>query len=342
MAIKKIAVVGGGIIGCSTVYHLSTLFPTHQCTITLISEKFSPYTTSDLSGGTIIPFDVTNPPCCDSVEGVGDIRRWARETIDHVEQLYLSRDAARIGVNHVYGCEAFGKELETPWWATLTHGFRRVTDKGELRAFNIPDECKTVFFFGLYSIDCRLYLPWLMENFQKNGGSVKQQKVTDLAKLRGEYDIVINCTGLGSSQLVADKELFPISGEAISVNAPWIKNFLVVKCSSKYIYVYPRTEDVLLGGTCVVNDWNTASNPEVSQSQLNACQETMPSLKNARVMSTWVGLRPGRSKIRLDYDKSFQDMTVIHCYGHGSKGISLHWGCAVEIEKMVSAILQEK
>ena len=344
---KKIAIVGGGIIGCSTAYRLSTVLPSDKCQITLISDKFSPHTTSDLSSGCLIPFDVTYPPSSDSVEGVGDIRRWARETIDHAQKLYLSPDVVEVGITHIYGCEAIAVGLdsdtiEDPWWTYLTHGFRRITDEEEKKAFNVPSGYNNVISFGLYLLDSRVYLPWLMSNFRKNCGIVKQQKITDLAKLAKEYDIVINCTGLGAYDLVSDKDIFPISGEAMSLNAPWLKNFVVlIDGTQDFTYIYPRSSDVVVGGTSKVNDWNDKSNVETSVSRLEACRKVMPGLEKARVMSTWVGLRPGRSKIRLTCDTMLPDssVTIIHCYGHGSKGISLHWGCALEIEKMVSKII---
>ena len=343
---KKIVIVGAGIIGCSTAYHLSTLFSTSQCQITLISDRFSPYTTSDKSSGCIIPFDVTDPPCSDSVEGTGDIRRWARETIDHVEGLYHSPEVAQIGVTHAYGCEALagheGPDEEEPWWTYLTHGFRRVTSKEEKKAFNIPDEYDNVVFFGMYFIDCRVYLPWLMKNFKKNGGIMEQQKVSDLNQLSSKYDIVINCTGLEASTLVPDKDVFPVSGEAISVSAPWLKNFVVLVNlkANELMYVYPRSSEVLLGGSAKVKDYNSESDVKLSESRLEACKKFVPGLENARVLGSWVGLRPCRSKIRLTSDKMPDSGAIIvHCYGHGSKGISLHWGSALEVGRLVLKIV---
>lgn len=49
----RIAVVGAGVVGLSTAMCVSKLVP--RCSITVISDKFSPDTTSDVAAGMLIP-----------------------------------------------------------------------------------------------------------------------------------------------------------------------------------------------------------------------------------------------------------------------------------------------
>lgn len=61
------------------------------------------------------------------------------------------------------------------------------------------------------------------------------------------------------------------------------------------------------------------------------------------ILDDWVGLRPGRDgDVRLETEllRVHEDISegvpaatlpVIHCYGHGGCGHSLHWGCAREV-----------
>ena len=338
---KRVAVVGAGVIGSSTALHLNESLR-NKCEITLISEHFSPNTTSDKSSGAILPFEVTRDPVSDSVEGIGDIGRWSKDTIEHMHTLFNSCNASKVGLTHVYGCDGVKEEnAEAPWWANHAHGFRRVVDKEERKAFNIPEDCGTVFFFGTYVIDCRMYLPWMMEQFKKNGGTIVQKKVSNLSELYSSYDVIINCTGLGAFSLVNDTNLFPISGEAASFAAPWIKNFIILPPGEDGVFpvVYPRAFDVVCGGTSNCNDWSSKVDPSSSSSVVESCKAAFPSLMNAELLSTWVGLRPARQQIRLTCDQSSDKPALIHCYGHGSKGVSLHWGCALEIGRLVNKIV---
>lgn len=49
------------------------------------------------------------------------------------------------------------------------------------------------------------------------------------------------------------------------------------------------------------------------------------------------GVRPARvggSRLELETIQGNKAVPVIHNYGHGSKGIMLHWGCAGDVVKM--------
>lgn len=68
-------------------------------------------------------------------------------------------------------------------------------------------------------------LPYLLERFKNAGGVSKQGKVTDIVELErlGQFDVVVNCTGLGARELIADEtDLHPIRGQVNRVKAPWM------------------------------------------------------------------------------------------------------------------------
>lgn len=64
MAAPRVAVVGAGLIGLSTALRIAEVNP-NCCSITLLSEQFSPNTTSDVAAGMLIPH--TYPGACQLV-----------------------------------------------------------------------------------------------------------------------------------------------------------------------------------------------------------------------------------------------------------------------------------
>ena len=42
------------------------------------------------------------------------------------------------------------------------------------------------------------------------GGTVQQRKINDLSEIAQEFDLVVNCTGLGSKELFKDDKLTPV------------------------------------------------------------------------------------------------------------------------------------
>ncbi|KAK6043746.1 hypothetical protein COOONC_18749 [Cooperia oncophora] len=65
----------------------------------------------------------------------------------------------------------------------------------------------------------------------------------------------------------------------------------------------------------------------------------VPALKKAKVMSHHVGLRPGRSDVRLEAEiktSNGKKVLIVHNYGHGGSGVTLFWGCAMDVVKIIS------
>lgn len=60
------------------------------------------------------------------------------------------------------------------------------------------------------------------------------------------------------------------------------------------------SDSVILGGTHQYNDFNLEASVEDDQFIMQGCQKMIPGLRHAPVLKQWVGLRPGRSSIRLE------------------------------------------
>lgn len=174
-----------------------------------------------------------------------------------------------------------------------------------------------------------------------SGGLILTRRIEDLWELHPSFDIVVNCSGLGSRQLAGDSKIFPVRGQVLKVQAPWVKHF--IRDSSGLTYIYPGVSNVTLGGTRQKGDWNLSPDAEISKEILSRCCALEPSLRGAYDLREKVGLRPTRPGVRLEKELLAQGswrLPVVHHYGHGSGGIAMHWGTALEATRLVNECVQ--
>ena len=213
----QLAVVGAGVIGLSCAYHLADKYGDKLAvSVTVIAEKFSPNTTSDKAGSFILPVDFARANADEELR----VRRWTVDTFKHFNSLYQSESAGEIGLCLLSGYEFKEHHRTSPWWKDLVFAFRSLPPSSvEVQMIKKPQNCQTVWAFSTYLVDCRQYLPWLMQAFIKKGGKVEQRKLSSLDEL-SHYDIVINCSGLGAAELVGDRDLRPVRAQLVLVRAP--------------------------------------------------------------------------------------------------------------------------
>jgi len=248
-------------------------------------------------------------------------------------------DAVKYGCGRVSGYELLSVKEEIPFWADCVPDFRRVgTRELELLGWgNFID----AFFFTSYYLECKTYLPLLLERFRSQGGKVQKRKLNNLDELAGLADVIVNCSGLASYHLVEDKSCFPIRGQVYKVRAPFQKFFV----SSEDHYIYPNHDVVTLSGTHQVNNWNTTVDKNDSKNIWEGVTSLVPSLIHATVLGEHVGLRPGRSTIRLETKLTpiaQKIIPVVHNYGHGGCGVTLHHGCARDAASLAKDALHKK
>lgn len=321
----RIAVVGAGVMGLSTAVCISESVP--RCSVTVMADKFSPDTTSDVAAGMLIPHTYPDIP-------IPKQKQWFKETFDHLFTIANSAEAGDAGVQLVSGWQVFLSPLsdEVPFWADVVLGYRRMTE-AELRKF--PQHVSGQAFTTL-KCEGPSYLPWLEKRLKSNGGLVLTRRIGDLWELCPSFDLVVNCSGLGSRKLVGDMEVFPVRGQVLKVQAPWLTHF--IRDGNGMTYIYPGTSSVTLGGTRQQGDWNLSPDADTSRDILSRCCALEPSLQGARAIRAMVGLRPCRPGVRLQKEHLHQadwTLPVVHHYGHGSGGISVHWGSALEAARLV-------
>lgn len=324
--VHQVCVIGAGIIGLSSA--LRILECIKDVEVTVISEHFSPNTTSDVAAGFWTPYRMGNTP--------NDlIKRWGGETFDYLFDLCNSPLAIQAGVHTLSGYLLFADKRMDIFWKDLVLNFRDMTPK-ELQMF--PDVKDGVFYTSIL-LTGSIYLPWIMSKFLAMGGKVKTAKVKSLSELTPRYDAIINCCALGNYELLNDHRMKPIRGQVMRVNAPWLKHFVIMDRPSTPVYIFPTFHNVVMGGTSQLGNWNLNTAEHDKKRILEDCARLVPSLKDPAIISEYVGLRPYRDVTRVDKEVHMEKdrrVVVINNYGHGGCGLSTFWGCAKDVVQLLA------
>ncbi|XP_064912728.1 D-aspartate oxidase isoform X3 [Columba livia] len=152
MAAPKVAVIGAGVVGLSTALCIVETCP--SCSVTVLSDQFSPNTTSNVAAGILIPHTYPGTP-------IHVQKQWFKETFTYLFALSNSNEASEAGVHLVSGWQIFKNtptpKEELPFWSDVVLGFRPMSE-AELQKF--PQHQFGQAFTTL-KCECPPYLLWL-------------------------------------------------------------------------------------------------------------------------------------------------------------------------------------
>lgn len=244
--------------------------------------------------------------------------------------LEVLRELAQIsgsGVSIVDGVLAADYETEIPDWFKLLnqdHDYDGEMPEGYVRCWR----------YSVPIIDMPEYLCWLEREVVKAGGRFEQRKVLGFEALLDRYDFVVNCTGMGSKELCNDDQLYPAKGQLIVVENPGVQDFFAERGDlTNLFYWMPQGKKVVIGGTAEEDFEHRDVDQHQVDRMLQKAQALEPRFASSSIIDTRVGFRPCRETVRLEADSS--DERLIHNYGHGGSGVSISWGCAQDLTKLV-------
>ena len=304
-------VVGAGVSGLSSAIRLLE----NDWKVSIWSSQLSPNTTSDVAAALWYPF-LSAP--------VEKTNVWGSETYDVLK--VLSR-FPQTGISMIQTYEYFREKQPDPYWKDYVDDFKRLKD-------DLPEGYSECFSFINSVIEMPIYLKWLMNRYEELGGKLIVKKVEDFSNISSDYNFIVNCTGIESKNLVNDDEVYPVRGQIIRVKTN-VKEMHLDQQISTLAYIVPRSNDMILGGVAQSNDWSLDTRIEDREHILEKCIKLIPELKNAEIIEDMVGLRPGRSEVRLEKEILF-GRPIIHNYGHGGSGVTLSWGCADDVVELAN------
>lgn len=316
MARWDAVVIGAGVSGLSTAIRLQQAGVQQ---VGIVSAAPPDESTSNLAAAIWFPTHV----------GPRDrVTTWGQATYDE-----FARTAAdpTTGVVMRESLMLYREPPATPWWAPAVRGIRPA------EASELPVGYQHGLRFVVPLAEMPRYLPWLLDRFTTAGGQVERRRLHDISEAAADAPVVINCSGLAARTLVGDTSVVPVRGQIVIVSNPGL--MMSVRDEEHPLgraYVHPRRDDCILGGTLEEGVWDTTVDEATAASILRRCQDLVPALADAPVLSHIVGLRPGRPTVRLDVDPHPPaDTILVHNYGHGGAGMTLSWGCADEVTRLV-------
>lgn len=307
-------VLGGGVSGLSAGIRL--LQAGH--TVTIWARDLSPHTTSNVAAAVWYPYKAYPE---ERVLG------WAAATFGVFSQLEAEPSA---GVMLREGIELFPYAAPDPWWKPAVPHFRHA-DVSEL-----PPGYADGYVFEAHVVAMDKYLPFLMRRFTELGGQIEQRTVATLDEAFQHDSLVVNCVGFHARELVGDQSMLAIRGQVVRVAQVGLTRFVLDDHGQDDIaYIVPRGDDIILGGVAQEGREGMAVDPETAVAIVQRCLRLEPRLRDATILEHRVGLRPGRPAVRLEREVYAPGQILLHNYGHGGAGVTLSWGCAEALVRLL-------
>lgn len=313
MTKKKIAVIGAGISGLSTAWLLDkSLYD-----VTVIAAAFSPDITSNKAAAFWFPYHIRNDN-----RGI----RWCRESYTAYTQFSENNDTGVSMQTLVKVLRKGIEDSEENWIEFLPDGICNIS-KGN----DTDQQYDIVYEVTVPLIETQIFLPWLMEKLKLDGVTFIQEKIKSLHAINHLYDFVFNCTALGSRLLCDDETIIPVRGQ-VGLLAPDVSPSIFYLDNETPLYIVPRKDAIIIGGTYEENISSDTTEPGVIQQLLNNAYHVFPHLKQQQVLGSWAGLRPVRPTVRVEHESG---TNIIHNYGHGGSGFTLSFGTAKEAVSLI-------
>lgn len=203
-----------------------------------------------------------------------------------------------------------------------------------------PAELPPGFDRGLHHrspvIDLPRHVQWLVERLTELGGKIQTRRAGSLDEPLDQAPVVVNAAGLGAGELAGDPTVRPLFSQYVVTENPGITQLLVeISDARRWTSIVPQPDRVHLGGVRVPGRTDTAPDREEAREILHRCREAEPRLRDARVLRIDTGILPARPTTRIEAERRDGGL-VVHNYGHGGSGLSLCWGTAHEVVRLVA------
>jgi len=350
LKMAKILIIGAGVVGLTTALELKRDNADHQITVA------AQHIPGDISLEYTSPFAGANWHSFATKE---DTRLQDFDKLTYSRLIELAETDANAGIWILPDVSYFtAHELKNqsydeliPWFSGFVDDFK-ILEESEL-----PQGIVFGFKFKGVVISVPIYLNYLYAKNIALGNIVKRVKkiesVDEARNLHSETkaDLVINCSGLLSSQLLGYTDSaasYPVRGQTLLVRNNASKTSAVSGFQGyddEMLYIMPRKEGgSIIGGCFLVNNDDGNEDPELTERICQRAVKYAPELVDAKfknnptlmdIVKVNVGLRPFRNGgIRIERDP--QKPWLIHNYGAGAGGYQGSYGFSKRVTQIVN------
>ena len=246
---KKVAVIGSGVMGLTS----ARLLQDAGWDVTIYSRSMPRHSTSNVAGGEWGPFSVHDPNISSQsfklqLENAARISHHAHSNLGGLEHgirwLELYKPSNKINMENNAFADLYPyEEILGPNEHPFPHKY-----------------CKVSLTM---MIEPGVFLRKLTEEFyQANGLFVIKNFQNKKELINLPEPVIFNCTGLGAKKLFNDAELIPVKGQLVFLPPDPSIDYLTIGGGLGNLYMFPRTDVLLLGGTYKIGDWSTNPEPE--------------------------------------------------------------------------------
>ena len=311
----QVVVIGAGVSGLSTAVYLAEAgWP-----VRVWAAAMPQQTTSAVAGAVWAP---PRPVSAKTLEWSEHSLCVFRDLADDPDSGVLMAPALTVGDSSA---------AEAMSWAAGLIPDLRAAERADL-----PEGFEAGLRATVPMIDMPRYLDYLTQRLTSVGCDVEPRSVRSLAEAADTAPTVVNCAGLGAQALAGDDTVRPLFGQHVVLTNPGLRQlFVEMHDEPEWVCYFPHPQRVVCGGLSIPDRWDTTADPAVTERILQRCRRIEPRLGDAEVIETITGLRPDRPSVRLEAEPLGRGLCV-HNYGHGGNGVTLSWGCARDVVRLVT------
>jgi len=249
---KRIAVLGAGAVGLAT----ARLLQEHGIEVTIYTKSLPPETTSNIAGAQWFPYFVFSRDAA-TPAFLAQFVEAARFSYRRYQLMVGDYYGIRWLPNYMMNREPFGEgglhSKRSPI-ADLIPELRDLTKDEHPFPFPYVRQFDTMF------IEPARYLEAMLREFRIAGGTVVVAEFHDVREVLAlPHPVIVNCTGLGAKAVFNDPELTPVKGQlTVLLPQPEVE----YATEPPDLYMFPRRDGILLGGTHEEGNWDRQPNRE--------------------------------------------------------------------------------